>query len=192
MYNNDTPPSTLRRLCEVPDESLHRYKSGVPNLWFSKPSPGSGLEVLHENAPLLSLRIVKLSLCGRGCIPFHRHKAKEKFYYVLRQDKPFTAYLGIIDPTTGHMSVETLFPECTFVIPKNHWHMIWNTSDESIYDFLLVTSSSQDGSDIEWSPDGSILVRLSERAAMSCSDETPLQQPFSELVTRIESALEDD
>jgi len=192
MYNNDTPPSTLRHLNDVSDELLHRFKSGEPNLWFVRPSPGNGIEILHNDEPLQKLRVVKLSLCRRGCIPFHRHKAKEKMYYVLRQDKPFTAYLGIIDPTTGVMSVKTLLPECTFVVPENHWHMIWVTSDENINDFLLVTSSSQDGSDIEWSPDGNILVHLTNKAARDCQDETPLQRPFEELIARIDAALEDD
>lgn len=192
MHNNDTPPSTLRYLSDVPDTPLHRCKPGEPNLWFVKPSPGNGIEILHDNEPMERLRIVKLSLRSRGCTPFHRHKTKEKFYYVLQQDKPFMAYLGIIDPVTGVMSVKTLLPELTFVVPKNRWHMIWNTSDEDINDFLLVASSSQDSGDIEWSPDGNILVSLSEKAVRDCQAETPLQLPFEELIARIDAALEDD
>jgi len=192
MQHNDLPPSTLRQLNDVPDALLHRCKPGEPNLWFVRPTPGNGIEILHEDEPMEQLRIVKLSLCRRGCIPFHRHKIKEKFYYVLRQDKSFTAYLGIIDPSTGVMSVKTLLPECTFVVPKNHWHMIWVTSDEDIKDFLLVVSSSQDGGDIEWSPDSDVLVHLTNKAARDCQNETPLQQQFADLIPRIDAALKCD
>jgi hypothetical protein len=182
MYNNDTPPSTLLRLAELAKVFQPLTPTpGKPTLWFVQPSPGDGITILHDQEGMCQLRTVKLSLRGRGCIPFHRHLHKEKLCIVQPQSMPFAAYLSVIDRDTGIMTTNRLLPEQTHVVPKDHWHMIWTTSDHEIHDLLLVVSSTQDTKDIEWSPTTALLVDLSKKSANDPGGDTPLQLPFEEL-----------
>jgi hypothetical protein len=180
-----TPPSIVAFLAEQ-GETLQFH--------FIKPKPGIDLNVLHQSDPMTHLRIVQLSVMGRTCIPFHKHKSKEKVYTVVPSQHPggtiLPMKLGIINPDTGDVLVHTMSKAGeTFVVPQNHWHTIWMPDAGPAHTQLIVVSSSQDGADIVWTPKGDLLVELCARLGHDCQDENPLLLPPDELEKHLDAIL---
>lgn len=182
MFNNNDHPSILAYLA----------KHGEANLGFIKPKPGVDLNILHTDAFLNQLRVVQLSVSGRTCVPFHRHKLKEKTYIVVpsQHGAILPVNLGIINPETGAMHIQEMRRSGeTFVVPKDHWHTLWMPTAGPAHNQLVVVSSSQDGADVEWTIKGDLLVQIGESIGHDCQDESPLQLPFNQLEQHLDTLL---
>jgi len=134
----------------------------LPKVRFIKPALGSEIINYHQtdDKDSLATRVMAvrgLKLREGDFIPCHVHRNKEKIY-IFGSESDVIVYVwnGAVPEefTMSHVGD-------TVVVPAGKPHALYSVANDNhtLTKYILVVTSSQDGSDIEWEPDTDTLIK---------------------------------